>query len=84
MCEEPIDVAEGIRQLGKGDKAGVLALWLFAQSYPACMLAAVRQSGFHNPGGDEEGRGHSVPFSYKEAKEEWWSDYNAALLESEV
>lgn len=69
-----------IAALGAGDKAGVDALRDAAEGCPACMLAAIRQSGLQRattfgPEGIEDD-GFRVPFDFNAEKESWWADRN--------
>jgi hypothetical protein len=72
-----------IAALGKGDEAGVVALREAAGGCPACMLAAVRQSGLQH-GPDEEGPGFSVPWKFSEEKDAWWREQNERDLVEEM
>jgi hypothetical protein len=64
-----------IEALAPGDDEGVNRLRKAANGCPACMLAAVRQSGFQTPP-DEDGQGKSVPFNYQIEKNEFWKRVN--------
>jgi hypothetical protein len=64
-----------IAALGDGDEIGLKKLRELAQSCPACMLAAIRQSGIQSAP-DDEGFGKSVDFDFKKEKESFFSDIN--------
>lgn len=68
-------VATLVRSLGRGDEAGVAALRESAGGCPACMLAAIRQSGLqYKP--DAEDPGAWVAFDFKKEKERFWMEVN--------
>ena len=63
-----------IGALGNGDKQGVNALREKAEGCPACMLAAIRQSGLQDsPLGMD---GTSIDFNFKNERIRWWESKN--------
>ena len=70
--QEPI--TDLISALGNGDQEGLDRLTALADGCPACILAAIRQSGLQC-GPDEEGNGFSVDFDFKAAMREWNKEY---------
>lgn len=52
-----------------------------ANGCPACMLAAIRQSGKQRPYESEDDRGFSFAFDFKKEKESWWHDEKHAREE---
>jgi hypothetical protein len=69
------------------DTEGFSAMCAAAEQCPACILAALRTKNFKGdaetpPGvlGPEDGR---ESWSYKQAKQEWWSEWNSAASERE-
>jgi hypothetical protein len=64
-----------VESLGAGDEAGVDRLRGATNGCPACMLAAIRQSGLQYPP-DAESPGYRVPFDFKAAQNDWWARKN--------
>ena len=69
------------------DEDGFKAMCVAANDCPACILSALRTKNFKGdaetpPGvlGPEDGR---ETWSYKQAKESWWSDFNSGKAEKE-
>jgi hypothetical protein len=65
-----------IDALGAGDTSGVERLRAAAEGCPACMLAAIRQSGLQTPFEVDGPPGFHVEFDYQEEKREWWAQQN--------
>ena len=68
--QKPIEVL--IAALDDGDKEGVSALREVALGCPACMLAAIVQSGLQKSGED----GINVEFDFKAEKAAFWETHN--------
>lgn len=66
-------IAYLIRALGTGDEAGIVALRATANECPACMLAAVVQSGVQEIIEEQD---NWVRWSYKEEKSKFWTTHN--------
>lgn len=65
---------ESLENIRAGIEAGVKVLRVEARDCPACMLAAIRQSGIQQ-GGDEEGF-FRIPFDYTREKNRYWTEHN--------
>lgn len=81
MCNSTRPIGSLIEVLGDGDEAGVMSLRYEAGGCPACMLAAIRQSGLQRPyevdgSGKMTDEGFSVEFNFKEEKDRWWKEKN--------
>ena len=88
MCNEaglntqPID--DLIKALGSADEKGIDDLRELAEGCPACMLAAIRQSGLNkyvfsenvDEWGSPELIKYPIQFEYKEEKELFWREIN--------
>lgn len=72
--EEQQNITSLIKAL-KADIEGLSKLREIAQNCPACMLAAIRQSGLQQAG-DEEGPGFSVDFDFQAEKIIFWNEVN--------
>jgi hypothetical protein len=72
MCGIKTPVKELIEALGDGTDLSKLRE--AADGCPACMLAAIRQSGLQYA--DEEGGNYIDAFNYKEEKAAWWAHVN--------
>ena len=85
MCKNTIPVERFIKALGSGDEKGLDRLRDETEGCPACMLAAIRQSGLQYYDLDEDGpHGHYIEaFNYKKEKERWWADKNDEALAHE-
>ena len=68
-------MADLIKALGSGIDACVDRLRELAEGCPACMLAAIRQSGLQQPM-DAEGLGFHVNFNFSEENENFWMELN--------
>lgn len=73
-----------IAALGVGDEIGVENLRQCANGCPACMLAAIRQSGLdsisaHIERGEDSMDFEGVPFSFKDEKESFWEEFNNSI-----
>lgn len=83
MCREAEigqkPIKDLIEALGDGLDDGVIKLRTLAVGCPACMLSAIIQSRLQEPA-DETGPGFHVPFDFNKAKDEFWSDVNAARM----
>lgn len=77
-------IAELITALGKGDEIGVGELEDAANACPACMLAAIRQSGVQVKWESPDEPGFNVPFDFKKASEQFWSKINDARMEEDM
>jgi len=76
-------IAELIKTLGLGDKAGVDALREATDGCPACMLSAIRQSGLQIPD-NENGPGFSVDFIFSQEKDTFWGAINQEVYEDDL
>lgn len=82
MCElegnQAIPMSELIESLGVGDAAGMEKLRSLCENCPACILAAIRQSGIMDSSSREieNERGSWTSFNYKDEHEEFWDDRN--------
>ena len=86
-------IADLIAALGDGQKTGMAALRELASSCPACILAAIRQSGLpeaedarqregtYGSNGDIDGTW--MAFNFKKEADGFWSDYNANEREND-
>lgn len=74
MCGRVGEIGVLVKALGRADEAGVKVLRVEARDCPACMLAAIRQSGIQQ-GGDEEGF-FRIPFDYTREKNRYWTEHN--------
>lgn len=79
-----------IAVLGDGERAGMAALGELANGCPACILAAIRQSGLREKdlalereGVYKQGEDGYWVFDFKKKAEAWWSDYNDAMREQD-
>ncbi len=86
MCKMVADEVEGALSRDElvrvMDEQGFKAMCEAANHCPACILSALRTKNFKGaaetpPGvlGPEDGR---ESWSYKQAKDSWWKDYNSA------
>jgi len=83
---EQSPIAELISALKSGPdddyKLGLLALRKLAENCPACILAAIRQSGVQRPpswdGEEDMDPGCSVEFHFKDELAAWWKETNSA------
>ena len=69
-----------------GYSAGLIEVRDLAQNCPACILAAIRQSGVqrsseYDGDGNEIDPGCHVEFDFKKELASWWSDENATQME---
>jgi hypothetical protein len=69
-----------ITALGSGKPEDVDRLRSTAGGCPACMLAAIIQSGIQTPP-DETGPGFHVEFDFKAEKQSFWQEVNSVGLE---
>lgn len=88
MCkfgeQDQHSIPELIEALGGGDAAGVERLGDLADYCPACMLAAIKQSGIQRRYVDEDDQGFSVPFNFAKAKQEFWECHWEARPEDPI
>ncbi len=77
-CEKPqASIPEMMLCLfSKAEDHGIAALREMADGCPACMLAAIRQSGICKWDGDPESPPVSLPFDYKKELAEFWASVN--------
>lgn len=68
-------IAELVAALGRGHDENLDRLREVAENCPACILAAIRQSGVQYPM-DEEGPGHWVEYDFKTELKELMKEYN--------
>ncbi len=80
----PHRMQEMIAALGKGNKQGIDALRQVAEGCPACMLAAIMQSGIQRPYLGEDEPGFRVEFDFKAEKDAWWKEQNSLRFERET
>lgn len=75
MCKNKPDMFELVKTLSDGLDLGPIESE--TEGCPACILAAIRQSGLHKDGYYDE-NGDSIPpvFDYSKAKVAWWAEVN--------
>lgn len=68
-------MADLIKALGNGNESGVDNLRELSEGCPACMLAAIRQSGLQRPW-SYDGEGFRVKFDFKAENIAFWTEIN--------